>query len=98
MSVVVLIQGNLRPGGKEALMEYYLPALAVVAKHGGEAVALGSAGTSLYGASRYEIGIVLKFPDKAAVDGWYNDPDYRKLIPLRERAYSDLEISLFQLR
>ena len=30
--------------------------------------------------------------DKAAADGWYNDPDYRKVLPLRDEAYADLEI------
>jgi uncharacterized protein (DUF1330 family) len=95
MSVIVLVQGTPRPDRKEALAEYQQAARAVIAKHGGQVVARGSGLGSLHGSHQYQVGIVLRFADKAAADGWYNDPDYRKVLPLREEAYADLEINVF---
>ena len=96
MSVMVLVQGTPYPDRKDALAQYQQVARAVIAKHGGEVVARGSGLGSLHGSGKYEIGIVLRFADKAAVDGWYNDPDYRKVLPLRGQAYAALEIHIFQ--
>ena len=39
---------------------------------------------------------MIRFPYKAAVDGWYNDPEYQAVLPLRNDAYIDLEITMFQ--
>jgi uncharacterized protein (DUF1330 family) len=68
----------------------------VIAKHGGEVLARGTGLGSLHGSGTYQLGIVLRFADKAAADGWYNDPDYRKVLPLRDDAYAALEINMFQ--
>jgi uncharacterized protein (DUF1330 family) len=96
MSVMVLVQGTPNPDSKDALAQYQQAARAVIVKHGGEVVARGSGLGSLHGSGKYQIGIVLRFADKAGVEGWYNDPDYRKVLPLRNQAYADLEIHMFQ--
>ncbi len=96
MSVMVLVQGTARPDRKDELAQYQQAARAVIAKHGGEVVARGSGVGSLYGSGKYQIGIVLRFADKAAAEGWYHDPEYRKVLPLRDQAYADLEIHMFQ--
>jgi uncharacterized protein (DUF1330 family) len=96
MSVIVLVQGTPRPDRKEALAQYQQAARAVIAKHGGEVLARGTGLGSLHGSGTYQLGIVLRFADKAAADGWYNDPDYRKVLPLRDDAYAALEINMFQ--
>jgi uncharacterized protein (DUF1330 family) len=97
MSVIVLVQGTPRPDRKDALAQYQQAARAVIARHGGEVVARGSGLGSLHSSgTTYQLGIVLRFADKAAADGWYNDPDYRKVLPLRDEAYAALEINMFQ--
>jgi uncharacterized protein (DUF1330 family) len=96
MSVIVLVQGTPRPDRKEALAQYQQAARAVIAKHGGEVLARGTGLGSLHGSGTYQLGIVLRFADKAAAEGWYNDPDYRKVLPLRDDAYAALEINMFQ--
>jgi len=96
MSVIVLVQGTPRPDRRDALAQYQQAARAVIARHGGEVVARGSGLGSLHGSGTYQLGIVLRFADKAAADGWYNDPDYRKVLPLRDEAYAALEINMYQ--
>jgi uncharacterized protein (DUF1330 family) len=96
MSVIVLVQGSPHPERKEVLVQYQQAARAVIAKHGGEVLARGSGLGSLHGSGKYQIGIVIRFADKAAADSWYNDPDYQKVLPLRDQAYTALEINMFQ--
>jgi len=96
MSVLVVVQGNPRPDRADTLQQYQQTARAVIAKHGGAVVTRGSGLGSLSGSRQWQVGIILRFPDKAAVDAWYSDPDYRRVLPLRDQAYAELEITLFQ--
>jgi uncharacterized protein (DUF1330 family) len=96
MSVIVLAQGTPRPERTEALAEYQQTARAVIAKHGGQPVARGTGLGSLHGSGKFEVGIVIRFADQAAAEGWYNDPEYQKVLPLRDQAYAALEINMFQ--
>ena len=96
MSVIVLVQGTPRADRKDALAQYQQAARAVVAKHGGEVIVRGSGLCALHGPNRYEVAIVLRFADRAAAEGWYNDPEYRKVLPLRDQAFAVIEINMFQ--
>lgn len=96
MSVIVMVQGNPHPDKADTLKKYQETARTVVAKYGGEPVARGSGVGKLHGSKDYQVGIVIRFPDKAAVDGWYSDPDYQAVLPLRHEAYADLEITMYQ--
>ena len=96
MSVIVVVQGTAQPERLDILKQYQSSARPILAKHGGQPVVRGSAIASLAGAHKFQIAIVLRFPDLAAVNAWHNDPDYQKVIPLRTQAYKDLEINVFQ--
>ena len=96
MSVCVLVQGNPHPDRTETLQQYQQTARAVIAKHGGQPVTRGSGLATLHGSRQWKVGIVIRFPDMAAVNAWYNDPEYQQVLPLRNQAYADLEITVFQ--
>jgi uncharacterized protein (DUF1330 family) len=96
MSIIVLVQGTPRADRKEALTQYQQAARATIAKHGGEIVARGSGLGALHGPGTYQAGLVLRFADKPAAEGWYNDPEYQKVVPLRDEAFAELEINMFQ--
>jgi uncharacterized protein (DUF1330 family) len=96
MSVLVLVQGNPRPDKTETLQQYQQVARTVIGKHGGQPVARGSGLTTLHGSRQWKVGIVIRFPDMAAVQAWYNDPEYQHVLPLRNEAYGELEITVFQ--
>jgi uncharacterized protein (DUF1330 family) len=74
------------PAGFDAYRQVVPP---VIASHGGRYLARGGAVTRLEGE---EPGspriIVLEFADKAAAEGFYNSPEYQKILPLRLRAAS----------
>jgi uncharacterized protein (DUF1330 family) len=96
MSAIVIIQGTLHADKQETLQQYQQTARQVVGKHGGEVIIRGSSGNKLSGARQWQVGLVVRFPDKAAVEAWYNDPDYQKVLPLRDQAYAELEINVYQ--
>lgn len=97
MSVLVLVQGNPKPEKAAVLQEYQQVARTIIGKHGGQPIARGSGVGTLHGSRKWQVGIVIRFPDEAAVKAWYNDPEYQKVIPLRDEAYGDnLEITMFQ--
>jgi uncharacterized protein (DUF1330 family) len=47
----------------------------------------------LSGEHQYSDAVVIRFPDTAAVAGWYGSPAYQALIPLREQAADMVLIS-----
>jgi len=96
MSVLVLVQGNPKPDKADILQQYQQVARTIIGKHGGQPVARGSGLDSLHGSRKWQVGIVIRFPDEVAARGWYNDPEYQKVLPLRDQAYAELEITMFQ--
>ena len=97
MSVLVLVQGNPKPEKADVLQQYQTVARSVIGKHGGQPIARGSGVGTLSGSRKWQVGIVIRFPDGASVKAWYSDPEYQKVLPLRDEAYGDnLEITMFQ--
>ena len=71
----------------QALFEEYrtkVPAL--IRKHGGEYVVRGGKLTTLEGTWEPSRLVILRFPDAAAAQAFYDDPEYEPLKVLRERA------------
>ncbi len=96
MSVLVLVQGNPLPEKADTLQQYQQVARTIIAKHGGQVVARGAGVASLHGGQPRKVGIVVRFPDLAAAQAWYNDPEYQQVLPLRDQSYAELEINVFQ--
>ncbi len=53
---------------------------------GGEILTRGAVAEVLYGAHDAKLVAVLKFPDQAALKGWYDSDAYQALIPNRLEA------------
>jgi len=51
MSVIVMVQGNPRPEGKDQLAQYQQTAREVITKHGGQVIARGGGVGSLHGSN-----------------------------------------------
>ena len=59
---------------------------ATLATAGGEVVWRGRKVNVLSGEHSHADAVVLRFPDVATVESWYNSAAYQALIPLREQA------------
>jgi len=59
---------------------------ATLAPWGGELVFRGTQWAALAGAHPHPDIVVIRFPDAAALEGWFESPQYQALVPLREQA------------
>jgi len=62
----------------------------------GELLLRGQTAAVLGGSHRHRATVVILFPDLAAVDGWFNSPEYQALIPLRGEA-ADVDLVSFSI-
>lgn len=79
------------PGGvpNEEALSYLEQVEATVAPYGGKWLAQGDVDV-IEGAWPGSV-VLMEFPDRAAVDAWYNSPEYQAILPLRvNNAVSDI--------
>ncbi|MCG2577449.1 DUF1330 domain-containing protein [Dechloromonas sp. XY25] len=74
--------------------EYRARVPATLAPWQAELVFRGERLAVLGGEHRHSDTVVIRFPNEAAVDGWYNSGAYQALIPLRMEA-ADLDLVSF---
>ncbi len=70
----------------EKFQEYAQKAGATFAPHGGEPVLRGQAKGALVGALDHQAVGIIKFPDLAALNAWFQSPEYQAIVPLRNEA------------
>jgi uncharacterized protein (DUF1330 family) len=71
------------PTGYEA---YRREVAAVVAAHGGRFLVRGGEVTVLEGAGVPQRQVILEFPDMAQLRGFYDSPEYQRLVAIRQAA------------
>lgn len=77
--------------------EYRVKVGPLIAKHGGRYLTKGGSHTVLEKDNAvWQPGrvVIVEFPDMAALNAWYNSPDYQPLIALRRQAAKDMLITL----
>lgn len=65
--------------------QYVAAVIPTLLKHGAEVLVADNMAKPLEGNPAH-VHVVLKFPDDAAANAWYNDPDYLQIKPLRVEA------------
>jgi uncharacterized protein (DUF1330 family) len=71
--------------------EYARQTPAVVEKYGGRFLIKGGAYEEVEGSWPGRRIVVIEFPDAEAAKRWYESPEYRELIPLRQ-AYAETDM------
>ena len=66
----------------DAYKQYTAAVGPILAAHGGELL-VADPGSEPVEGSPYPITVVVKFPSKAAVRGWYDSPEYQAILPHR---------------
>lgn len=66
--------------------DYRRQVAATIAAHGGRFLVRGGATRTLEGDWAPKRAVVLEFPDAAALQRWYDSPEYAPLLALRKRA------------
>lgn len=70
----------------QKFQEYGQKAGPTVAAFGGELMLRGKTAEVLAGSAQHQATVVIKFPDTAAINKWYNSDAYQAIIPLRDEA------------
>ena len=81
MAAYMIVDVNLREPA--AYEDYKAKVPALIARHGGEYLVRGGTVEVLEGTWRPARLVVFRFPDRAAIHAFVNDPDYAPLKALR---------------
>ncbi|MEM9370655.1 MAG: DUF1330 domain-containing protein [Pseudomonadota bacterium] len=66
--------------------KYRAEVMATVTAHGGEFLVRGGPQEIMEGAPPGPRSVILRFPSVEAAKGWYNSPEYQKIVPIRQGA------------
>lgn len=78
--------GNVTVKSPQHWAEYTRQVPGTLAPWGAELVFRGKQAAVLAGENPHADIVVIRFPDMAALNGWFASPAYQSLIPLREQA------------
>ena len=87
------VVGHLTVKNSEKWAEYRSQVPATLEPWGAELVLRGKRVAILAGEHRYSDIVVIRFPDKEAINNWHSSPAYQALIPLRQEAAEMVLIS-----
>lgn len=85
--------GSIRVKDAAKWAQYRASVPATLAPWRGELLLRGRRTRVLSGETAHTDTVVIRFPDTAAVEGWYRSDAYAALIPLREQAAEVLLVS-----
>ncbi len=92
MSAFVIVHVTVKDEAK--FQEYAAAAVPSAAAYGGKLMMRGKVASVLAGDHGHQLAGVFTFPNQAAVNDWYNSPEYQALIPNREEAADMVFIGL----
>jgi len=87
----LVVEATPNPDNMDELQSYFSQAPAITKKHGGVPVASYNIESVLDSGDKPAAIAVISFPNRAAIqDLLVNDPDYQKLIPLRDKGFKSI--------
>ena len=89
------VVGHITVRDEDLWSEYRARVPETLAPWGGVLVFRATRLAVLSGTEPHPDIVVIRFPDAAAVDGWFSSPAYQSLIPLRERA-ADMVLTSYE--
>lgn len=70
----------------DLLKEYGQKTVPISERYGGVVIGSAANPTVLEGDITSVRSLIIEFPDRQSLDGWYNDEEYKPLIQLRQQA------------
>lgn len=92
MSACVI--GHITVKDEDKWAQYRAQVPATLAPCGAELLFRGRIAATLAGSHRHTDTVVIRFPDLASVEAWYQSAAYQALIPLRQQA-AELDLLTF---
>ena len=89
--IFLIVEATPNPENMTELQAYASQAPAITKKHGGVPVASYNVESAVYADQQPGVIVVVSFPNREAIDNLLvNDPDYQKLIPLRDKGFKNI--------
>ncbi|MCE8038594.1 MAG: DUF1330 domain-containing protein [Halomonadaceae bacterium] len=89
------VVGQVTVHDPERWMEYVERVPETLAPWGGEVIMRGQRTAMLAGEPGHPNIVMLRFPDRLAVEQWYASPEYQALVPLRDSA-AQVELAAYE--
>jgi uncharacterized protein (DUF1330 family) len=91
MAAYLIVEHKITDAAK--FDEYRIKVGPMIAKHGGRYLTkAGSHKLPEGGHWQPERVVIIEFPDMAALNAWYNSPEYQPLIAMRKASTSELDM------
>ncbi len=75
--------GHITVTNMEGYKDYAAKVPATIAAHGGKYLVRGGACKDVEGSMPHDRHVVLEFPSRAALEGWYNSSEYQAILKIR---------------
>lgn len=82
MSAYVI--GHITVHDADGYSKYTAQVPGTLAAHGGSFAVRGGTTTVMEGDMPHARHVVIRFPDRAAAEAWYNSPEYQAIVPVRQ--------------
>lgn len=94
MSVLLVSTATPNMENAELIQEYTSKAGPLLVAAGGKPVKKAKLTKPLVGNPDYAMSVIFEFPNTEAIEGVFNSEEYKALIPVREKAFKNLVISI----
>jgi len=96
---VLVIQGELKPGGEATYQQYLAGTGPLMAEYGAEVVMVGRGVASEHTTNAWPVNAMLRFPNREAAEAFLADPRYLEIKETyRDAAYETLHLTLVETR
>jgi len=82
------------PEREAATNEYLQQAGPITAGHGGQRLNTYQVTDSLGHNNALQLAMLFSFPSEQAIHDLFDDPEYKKLLPIREKAFSEIRYTI----
>ena len=92
MTAILITLARVAPGGQDALEQYATGTIPLIHAAGGEVISRLRLTDTVVGDSnrRPDLVAVMRFSSTAAIRGFLNGEEYRRQVPLRDMAFSEV--------
>ncbi len=90
------VEVSSSPSRETDKAEYIQKAGPITASYGGKPVKTFKTSSALDHGHALQVAILYSFPDQQSIDNLFSDPEYIKLIPVREKAFSEIRYTILE--
>lgn len=96
MPVTVLAFVTLNEDRPQALAQYFAVTDPLLKRAGARIVRRFEVAEAIVGTRPSKTVIIVEYPDRAALDSVFQSPEYAAVVPIRDRAFRDYQVTVVE--